>query len=92
MGGPGHVVQPSQKGSSVGILMPMYTVGIVIFFSYTLLKIIFKKQPNTVQGSLYPSVEPDATFRRDVFEAAKSNYYPTKAKVASNSPLGNLNG
>lgn len=38
MGGGGHV--PSQKGSGpMGILMPLYTVGIVIFFVYTITKV-----------------------------------------------------
>ena len=39
MGGPG--VQPSQpKGSgTMGVLMPIYTIGIVIFFLYTTMKV-----------------------------------------------------
>lgn len=38
MGGGGHV--SSQKGSGpMGVLMPMYTVGIVIFFVYTITKV-----------------------------------------------------
>ncbi|KAG8318128.1 hypothetical protein J6590_010003 [Homalodisca vitripennis] len=39
MGGAGHVV-PAPKGSStMGIIMPLYTIGIVIFFMYTMMKI-----------------------------------------------------
>lgn len=41
MGGAGHVVHPQQKGlNSMGVIMPIYTIGIVIFFSYTLMKVI----------------------------------------------------
>jgi len=40
MGGPG--IQPqTQKGQGpMGILMPLYTVGIVCFFVYTIMKVI----------------------------------------------------
>lgn len=40
MGGAGHVVPPSTKGtSSMSVIMPIYTIGIVIFFTYTLMKV-----------------------------------------------------
>merc|ERR550517_715658 len=42
MGGAGHVV-PASTGNGVGILMPIYTIGIVIFFLYTMMRIMFKK-------------------------------------------------
>lgn len=39
MGGAGHVV-PAPKGSgTMGIIMPLYTIGIVIFFMYTMMKV-----------------------------------------------------
>jgi hypothetical protein len=39
MGGAGHVV-PAPKGSgTMGILMPIYTIGIVVFFMYTVMKV-----------------------------------------------------
>jgi hypothetical protein len=39
MGGAGHVV-PAPKGSgTMGIVMPLYTVGIVVFFVYTIMKV-----------------------------------------------------
>lgn len=44
MGGPGmqpHVQQKAQGGGTMGIFMPIYTVGIVIFFVYTVLKVLF---------------------------------------------------
>ena len=41
MGGPGVQPQAAQRsqGGSMGILMPLYTIGIVIFFVYTVLKV-----------------------------------------------------
>ena len=39
LGGAGHVV-PAPKGSStMGIIMPLYTLGIVLFFLYTIVKV-----------------------------------------------------
>ena len=49
MGGPG-IPQPArtnQGGGTMGILMPLYTTGIVIFFVYTLMKIMMKKNDDT---------------------------------------------
>lgn len=37
--GAGSVHQANQKGSSMGLLMPMYTFGIVAFFVYTIMKV-----------------------------------------------------
>jgi len=40
MGGAGHVV-PAPKGSgTMGIVMPIYTIGIVVFFMYTVMKVM----------------------------------------------------
>lgn len=39
LGGAGHVV-PAPKGSgTMGIIMPLYTLGIVLFFLYTIVKV-----------------------------------------------------
>nr|CAH7759462.1 unnamed protein product [Callosobruchus chinensis] len=58
MGGPGHVVPPPKQGTgSIGLIMPIYTIGIIIF----------KKQPE----SLYPPVDPDPRFRKEVFESER---------------------
>lgn len=37
--GAGATHQATQKGSSMGLLMPMYTFGIVAFFVYTIMKV-----------------------------------------------------
>lgn len=42
LGGAGHVVPPPKQGTgSMGLIMPIYTIGIVIFFTYTVLKVSF---------------------------------------------------
>merc|ERR1719220_2324982 len=44
IGGPG--IQPSQPkgGGTMGVIMPIYTIGIIIFFLYTTMKIMFKNK------------------------------------------------
>lgn len=39
--GAGSNHQASQKGNSLGFIMPLYTVGIVAFFVYTIMKVVF---------------------------------------------------
>lgn len=41
MGGPGHVVPPPKVGGTISVVMPLYTIGIVIFFMYTVMKVIY---------------------------------------------------
>ncbi|CAG9838318.1 unnamed protein product [Diabrotica balteata] len=82
IGGAGHVVPPKQGGTSMGLIMPIYTVGIVIFFTYTVMKIVFKKQPEV----LYPPLNPDPHFRREVFEADRG-HLSSRSKEASSGKL-----
>ncbi|XP_065719357.2 uncharacterized protein RIC-3 isoform X13 [Drosophila suzukii] len=62
--GAGALHQPQQRGSSMGFLMPLYTVGIVVFFGYTLMKIMFKKQ---VPNEPYGPTPSNPSFRQEVF-------------------------
>ena len=39
MGGAGHVVPAPKGNSTMGIIMPLYTLGIVLFFLYTISKV-----------------------------------------------------
>lgn len=40
IGGAGGVVQPPKGNGSMGIIMPLYTIGIIIFFLYTISKVL----------------------------------------------------
>ncbi|XP_030388417.1 uncharacterized protein LOC115634690 isoform X2 [Scaptodrosophila lebanonensis] len=62
--GAGALQQPQQRGSSMGFLMPLYTIGIVVFFGYTIMKIVFKKQ---IPNAPYGPAPTDPSFRREVF-------------------------
>ncbi|KAG5891676.1 hypothetical protein JTB14_020094 [Gonioctena quinquepunctata] len=84
MGGAGHVVPPPKQGTgSMGFIMPIYTIGIVIFFTYTVMKVMFKKQPE----ALYPPVEPDPIFRKHVFEPERIYVAPKTTKDGVSSKL-----
>ncbi|XP_075165638.1 RIC3 acetylcholine receptor chaperone isoform X6 [Haematobia irritans] len=63
--GAGAMHQPQAKGNqSMGILMPLYTIGIVVFFGYTIVKIVFKKP---VPNAPYGPAPSDPNFRKEVF-------------------------
>ncbi|CAL8103460.1 unnamed protein product [Orchesella dallaii] len=49
VGGAGHIPSAPKGGGTMGIIMPMYTIGIVCFFLYTIMKILFKKNPEAEQ-------------------------------------------
>jgi hypothetical protein len=88
MGGPGHVVPASTKGTStMSVVMPIYTIGIVIFFTYTLMKVMFKKPVDSTHG-IYPHVQADPVFRKQVFEAERSQYIHRNGKDDVSTKLG----
>uniref|UniRef100_U5EU34 Putative receptor associated protein ric-3 n=1 Tax=Corethrella appendiculata TaxID=1370023 RepID=U5EU34_9DIPT len=62
MGAGSH--QSQQKATSMGFIMPLYTIGIVSFFIYTILKLVFKKTQN---NSPYDDIKSDPMFRNEVF-------------------------
>ncbi|XP_037714220.1 uncharacterized protein LOC119549930 isoform X17 [Drosophila subpulchrella] len=79
--GAGALHQPQQRGSSMGFLMPLYTVGIVVFFGYTLMKIMFKKQ---VPNEPYGPAPSNPSFRQEVF--GKQNH--SQVEDLGSSKLG----
>ncbi|KAK9498031.1 hypothetical protein O3M35_003916 [Rhynocoris fuscipes] len=64
MGGAGHVVAGPKGSGTMGIVMPMYTVGIVVFFLYTIMKLLFKKSDTS---NNYEQFSSDPDFHRTVF-------------------------
>lgn len=42
LGGAGHVVPAPKGNGTMGIIMPLYTIGIVLFFVYTIIKVMYK--------------------------------------------------
>lgn len=39
MGGASHKIAGGDGGGTMNILMPMYTIGILLFFVYTMMKV-----------------------------------------------------
>ncbi|XP_043247597.1 uncharacterized protein LOC122394654 isoform X2 [Amphibalanus amphitrite] len=58
-------VPPSTKGSStMGIIMPIYTIGIVVFFVYTILKVMFKNpDPSESKEPIIPDYHLSTEYR-----------------------------
>ncbi|XP_040564793.1 uncharacterized protein RIC-3 isoform X2 [Lepeophtheirus salmonis] len=52
-GGPGMPTPAPRSQGTMGVLMPMYTIGIIVFFVYTTMKIIFKKNDDPINEPLY---------------------------------------
>lgn len=67
MGGAGHVVPAPKGNSTMGIIMPLYTVGIVLFFLYTISKVLKKSSDNEIISNPYPNAEAEREFQKMVF-------------------------
>ncbi|XP_072751343.1 uncharacterized protein Ric-3 isoform X3 [Anoplolepis gracilipes] len=66
LGGAGHVVPAPKGNGTMGIVMPLYTIGIVLFFLYTIVKVL-KKNSDSEIISEYPGVAAEKEFRKMVF-------------------------
>merc|ERR1719471_1368450 len=75
LGGPG--IQPNQKqaaGGGMNVIMPIYTVAILVFFIYTIIKILFKNKTN--------EEEEDEEF-------LNSEYYKNCVAQGKKAPISN---
>ncbi|XP_055854642.1 uncharacterized protein LOC129918235 isoform X2 [Episyrphus balteatus] len=79
--GAGSVHQAQPKGSSMGLIMPLYTIGIIVFFVYTIMKIVFKKP---IPNAPYGPAPADPTFRKEVFGQDKKADEQNGTKLGSN--------
>ncbi|CAL1688520.1 unnamed protein product [Lasius platythorax] len=66
LGGAGHVVPAPKGNGTMGIIMPLYTIGIVLFFLYTIVKVL-KKNSDSEIISEYPGAAAEKEFRKMVF-------------------------
>ncbi|XP_033328908.2 RIC3 acetylcholine receptor chaperone isoform X3 [Megalopta genalis] len=66
LGGAGHVVSAPKGSGTMGIIMPLYTLGIVLFFLYTIIKVL-KKSSDSEIISEYPGAAAEKEFRKMVF-------------------------
>ncbi|XP_055310486.1 uncharacterized protein LOC129573666 isoform X2 [Sitodiplosis mosellana] len=96
--GAGAMHQANQKGSSMGLLMPMYTFGIVAFFVYTIMKLVMRKTDDLTP---YPPPKNEGNFKQEVFRRDNSKipnlewkHHDTSSHANGilNSLLSHLNG
>ena len=55
--GAGSHQQAKPQGNSMGFIMPLYTIGIVAFFIYTIMKLVCKKTPTPETNQQYQQVK-----------------------------------
>ncbi|KAF8793482.1 Resistance to inhibitors of cholinesterase like protein [Argiope bruennichi] len=61
-----------KSGGAMSIIMPIYTVGIVVFFLYTVLKLVFKKPNEGDKKPLIKDFHMDPEYRKFVYEPSAS--------------------
>ncbi|XP_067119294.1 resistance to inhibitors of cholinesterase protein 3-like isoform X2 [Centruroides vittatus] len=62
-----HPPKPQPKtGGAMSIIMPIYTIGIVVFFLYTVLKLVFKKQSPDDKKPLVKDFHMDPEYHKYV--------------------------
>ncbi|XP_054719616.1 resistance to inhibitors of cholinesterase protein 3-like [Uloborus diversus] len=57
-----------KSGGAMSIIMPIYTVGIIVFFLYTVLKLVFKKPNEAEKKPLIKDFHMDPQYRKFVCE------------------------
>ncbi|XP_032454513.1 resistance to inhibitors of cholinesterase protein 3 isoform X9 [Nasonia vitripennis] len=67
MGGAGHVVAAPKGNGSLGLLMPLYTIGIIIFFLYTISKVLRKTADSEIMRPEYSTAAAEREYQKLVF-------------------------
>lgn len=70
IGGPGTQPQQPKGGGSMGVLMPIYTVAIIVFFVYTTMKIMFKNKEEEEDD------EPNVSGQNRFYKEPQQGCYP----------------
>ncbi|XP_055381742.1 uncharacterized protein LOC129612226 isoform X7 [Condylostylus longicornis] len=85
--GAGSVHQAQPKGNSMGIIMPLYTIAIIAFFCYTIVKLAFKKP---IQNEPYgtSSSQSNSSFRKDVYSENSGKYKLEGPKIVVTAVQG----
>lgn len=58
LGGAGHVVPAPKGNGTTGIIMPLYTLGIVLFFLYTIVKVKYSVKFQYLNNLLFNNLNP----------------------------------
>lgn len=74
LGGPGKTGPSSKGGGAMGFIMPIYTVGIVVFFLYTITKVLFRKPEHQTPKVMDFHMDPE--YRKYVLSEEYGNGVP----------------
>ena len=97
IGGPG--IQPNQKqaSGSMSVIMPIYTVAIIVFFIYTTMKILFKNKTedeeeeedisNEYYNEYMRQYNPNTTERTADLKKGLPDQYKNKVSDVNSSPV-----
>lgn len=70
--------QPTKTGGAMNLVMPLYTMGVVVFFLYTVLKLACKKPQESLQTDVAGPQGPDR-YPQDLRLAYSSRQIPKSA-------------
>ncbi|GFU22351.1 RIC3 domain-containing protein [Nephila pilipes] len=79
-----------KSGGAMSIIMPIYTVGIVVFFLYTVLKLVFKKPNEGDKKPLIKDFHMDPEYRKFVCQQSNESARTSKTEEQTKKTLPNL--
>ncbi|GFW83325.1 RIC3 domain-containing protein [Trichonephila clavipes] len=79
-----------KSGGAMSIIMPIYTVGIVVFFLYTVLKLVFKKPNEGEKKPLIKDFHMDPEYRKFVCQQSNESARTSKTETLTKKTLPNL--